>query len=101
MVLMRGMIGMSNVPFGDLSVSVEPSDANVAAFRLSNSIFFFLLTLLSSVCSKNPLKISVGTVEGSFDFLSDSHLWAAIEVGRDPLIVGLDIWASVLVVVLI
>ena len=89
MVLMRGMIGMSNVPFGDLSVSVEPSDANVAAFRLSNSIFFFLLTLLSSVCSKNPLKISVG----SFDFLSDSHLWAAIEVGRDPLIVGLDIWA--------
>lgn len=31
-------MGASNVPLGDLSVSVEPSDASVAAFLFSNSI---------------------------------------------------------------
>lgn len=36
----RGMIGASTVPFGDLSVSSDRSDASVAAFRFSNSISF-------------------------------------------------------------
>lgn len=34
------MIGASTVPFGDLSVSSDRSDASVAAFRFSNSISF-------------------------------------------------------------
>lgn len=32
------MIGVSTVPFGDLSVSSDLSDASVAAFLFSNSI---------------------------------------------------------------
>ena len=35
---MRGRMGVSNVPLGDLSVSDDPSDASVAAFLFSNSI---------------------------------------------------------------
>lgn len=34
-------MGVSNVPFGDLSVADELSDASVAAFRCSNDIFSF------------------------------------------------------------
>lgn len=32
-------MGVSNVPFGDLSVADDLSDASVAAFRCSNDIF--------------------------------------------------------------
>lgn len=42
---------MSNVPFGDLSVSFELSDASVEAFLLSNSIFRLLSFIF---CLKNP-----------------------------------------------
>lgn len=35
---MRGIIGVSNEPFGDLSDSVEFNEANVADFLFSNSI---------------------------------------------------------------
>ena len=35
---MRGMMGMSKVPFGDLSGSVEVNEDSVAAFLLSNSM---------------------------------------------------------------
>lgn len=37
-VLRSGIIGVSNVPFGDLSVSDDPSEDSVAAFLFSNSI---------------------------------------------------------------
>lgn len=36
---MRGMMGVSKVPFGDLSVTEEQSDASVAAFRWSKDMF--------------------------------------------------------------
>lgn len=34
-------MGVSNVPFGDLSVTDDLSDASVAAFRCSNDMFPF------------------------------------------------------------
>lgn len=45
------MIGVSTVPFGDLSVSSDLSDASVAAFLFSNSIV--LVQFL-----QNPPKLS-------------------------------------------
>lgn len=49
MVLRRGIMGVSMVPFGDLSGSGEVIDASVAAFLFSNSIVSL---------SKNSLSLS-------------------------------------------
>ena len=51
---MRGRMGVSNVPFGDLSVSEDASDASVAAFLFSNSI----LSCHTSSEKQNPSKPS-------------------------------------------
>ena len=48
------MMGVSNVPFGDLSVSFELSDASIDAFLLSKSIFL-LLSLFSFSSVRKPL----------------------------------------------
>ena len=57
MVVKRGMIGASIVPFGDLSTSVNAIAAIVAAFLFSNSIFYlnFVAALLQVrlVCGKS------------------------------------------------
>lgn len=58
---MRGMMGVSSDPFGDLSDSLEFSEARVAAFLFSNSIlslslFQFRLALLTG--QVNPTKAS-------------------------------------------
>lgn len=59
-VLMRGMMGVSNVPFGDLSVSVEDSEARLDAFLFSNSIVAcFVVSELQRVVKPNKTKTSV------------------------------------------
>uniref|UniRef100_A0A2P2LDI1 Uncharacterized protein n=1 Tax=Rhizophora mucronata TaxID=61149 RepID=A0A2P2LDI1_RHIMU len=50
-------MGVSNVPFGDLSLSDEPSNDRVAAFLFSNSILLPLSAfLVKSLCNSNKKK---------------------------------------------
>lgn len=52
-------MGVSTVPFGDLSVREEFSDANVAAFRCPNDMFFVVvLCVMSGVTLKRHFVLS-------------------------------------------
>lgn len=74
------MMGVSKEPLGDLSASLELSEANVNAFLLSKSILFFshlYHSFLLSFGSKNPLLnlrfTRVETKRKVLDNFGDAH----------------------------